>query len=195
VNRLGIFGGSFDPPHAAHLHIARAARRQFELDRLLWMPASTPPHKRHKLLAPDEDRVRMIELLIEGESGFEINLIELERGGISFTVDTLRYLQDEYPDSHLFLIIGEDGLAGFSSWREPETILELASLLVYRRPGVTVADVPKGTRFINGSMMDISSSELRNRIARGDVPEPNVLPPILQTYIAENGLYRSNTSE
>lgn len=191
----GLFGGSFNPPHVGHLAVAEACAEAAGLDRVLWMPAATPPHKQgDPALAPADVRLRMVEAAIAGNDRFEASDLEIARGEVSYTVDTLRQLRDEGLDG-LALIVGGDSLAGFLRWREPEAIAGLARLVVYRRPGdrvdlgalpdwlaarVTVAD---------GPALDVSSTELRARIAAGRTVR-YLVPDAVRAVIAAERLYR-----
>ena len=121
--RVGVFGGSFDPIHMGHLILAEQCRQQGQLDEVLFIPAAQNPQKENGAVATDRQRVEMVDLAIGGHQGFLRSSIEIERGGESFTVDTLKQLADEMPEAELFLIIGGDSLNSFSTWHEPEEIL------------------------------------------------------------------------
>ena len=193
MTRLGVFGGSFNPPHRAHLAIARRAAIQADLNEVLWIPAATPPHKKDHDLAPAEHRFEMVRRLIADDPLFTISRIELDRGGTSFTVDTLDELHERYPESRLFLIIGGDSLRSFPSWHRPSRILEqIEKILVYRRPD-DQADPPHErleghVEWLEGAPMDISSTEIRRSLAGPDKENPYVPAPVL-AYIREYGLY------
>jgi nicotinate-nucleotide adenylyltransferase len=137
MTRLGIFGGSFDPVHAGHLHAARAARRAFDLDRVVFVPARDPPHKPGRALASGADRMEMLRLAIADEPGFLVHGLELERAGPSFTIDTVRALPKLLGEdgAELFLILGSDNLAGLASWREAGALLERVHPVVVHREG------------------------------------------------------------
>jgi nicotinate-nucleotide adenylyltransferase len=170
LKRIGIFGGSFDPPHLGHLVIAEMARRSFDLDVVFFVPAYKPPHKEGSHPSTARDRLAMTKLAVRGNAKLRVSDLELRRKGISYTVDTVRAFRDRFPTSQLFLIIGSDSLRQFHSWKSPGEILEGASLIVYRRPrsGRTNAHLGSGkASFIKGPLMAISSSDIRNRIQRG----------------------------
>lgn len=187
MKRLGVFGGSFDPPHRAHRVVAEAALTQLELDAVLWIPARRPPHKPDRILAEDGDRLAMVELAISGEPCFRVDTRELERDGPSYTVDTLNSLRQEYPDARLFLIIGADNLEGFPDWKQPGRIRELAQLVVYGRSGSPV-DPEDDVVELDGGLWPDSSTEARERIeAGGDTDD--VLDPAVQSYIRSHALY------
>ena len=140
--RIGLFGGSFDPPHAGHLHVARAARGRFGLERVVFVPAAEPPHKPGRQLESGADRLAMLRLLLADEPGCETSDLELRRGGRSFTIDTVRALPaalGEPEDCEIYLLIGSDNLAGLPGWREARALLERVQPVVVRREG-TLAD-------------------------------------------------------
>ena len=132
--KIGIFGGSFDPIHIGHLVIAQEARWQCNLDRVLFMVSSNPPHK-HEPEASVQDRLKMVELAIEGEECFETSRIEIERGGHSYTSETLKELHRLYPNASFYLIVGADSVLDFSTWKTPEAVIEMANVVVAPRPG------------------------------------------------------------
>lgn len=198
---MGVFGGSFDPPHAGHLHAARAARSAFALDEVVLVPAARPPHKPGRSLASGVHRVAMLELLIAGEQGLRLDQRELVRAGPSFTVATLRELRAAGAQE-LFLILGTDNLAGLGSWREIDSILELAQPIVIQRGGSLeehLAGLSKDFRpeqverlragFVELPEVEVCSTELRAAL-REDHEQDPLLPPALRAYIETHGLYR-----
>jgi nicotinate-nucleotide adenylyltransferase len=191
---IGLFGGTFDPIHTAHLMLAERAREELALDAILFMPARIPPHKAHLGgIAPPECRVTMIELAIESNPCFHLSRHEIEREGISYTVDTLRYLREAYPGAELTLLIGGDNAADFRNWREPQEIVRMAKIGVWARPSFALPEeVLIGTGYgrIEAPLMELSSTQIRARVAlhrsiRYMTPDPVV------EYIETNGLYRS----
>jgi nicotinate-nucleotide adenylyltransferase len=200
ARRLGVLGGSFDPPHLGHLHAARCARAAFVLDHVVFVPAARPPHKPARILAAAPERLEMLALLLAGEPDVSVWEVELRREGPSYTVDTLRALRALVPaPARLFLIVGEDNLAGLARWRAAEEIVRLAQPIVVHRSGAEPADDAAllsefaRTRLRVGRLacdgFDASSTELRAELARGGLPE-SVLPPGLRDYIQELGVYR-----
>ena len=131
--RIGVFGGSFDPVHLGHLIAAECCREQAGLDRVLFVPAAVPPHKQDRQLSPAADRVEMLRLAVGGHDAFAVSTLEIDRGGVSFTVDTLAVLHETHPADELFLLLGPDAIVGFPTWREPTRILDLAAPLVMMR--------------------------------------------------------------
>lgn len=197
--RVGILGGTFDPIHGGHLAAARVAMVCADLDRVLFIPSSRPPH-RAPASAPAEDRLEMARLAVQGEPRFEVSDVEAKRGGRSYTVDTLSELHRDRPDDELFLILGWDAARLFSTWREPERVSRLASVVIVTRPGL---DAPKpselaATGLPPGRVIkcivptpDVSGSELRRALAAGESVEGK-LPPAVDRYIASHHLYGDN---
>jgi nicotinate-nucleotide adenylyltransferase len=170
LKRIGIFGGSFDPPHVGHLVIAEMARRALKLDAVFLVPAYQPPHKDGSHASTARDRLAMTKLSVLGNPGLRVYDLELRRKGISYTIDTVRAFRKRFSSSELFLIIGSDSLRQFDTWKSPAEILAEATLLVYRRPrsGRPNAGLhSRNVSFIKGPSMEISSSDIRKRIQRG----------------------------
>jgi nicotinate-nucleotide adenylyltransferase len=197
VLRLGLFGGTFDPPHLGHLIVAEEVRQALALDRVLFLPAGQPPHKRGQVISPAADRVAMTGLAIAGNPAFELCLIDVERAGPSFTADLLEEVADRWPGAELFFVMGEDSLADLPTWHAPERILRAARLAVATRPGVT-ADLAGLERRLPGLTarvdlvptleLGIAGRDLRRRVARGWSIRYQV-PPAVEAYIRERGLY------
>jgi nicotinate-nucleotide adenylyltransferase len=197
--RTGILGGTFDPIHVGHIAAAHVAMDCARLDRVLFVPSATPPH-RGPAEADAAQRLEMSRLAVGAEERFEVSDVELRRGGKSFTSDTVRELRRAFPDDELFLILGWDAARLFSTWHEPDRIRAEASVVVIGRPGMqapTAADLtaagldPDRTVVCLGGTPDISGSELRESLARGE-PVGDCLPPAVERYIAEHGLYGDN---
>lgn len=220
VRRLGLFGGSFDPIHEGHLHAAREAQRAFGLDRVVFMPAFRSPFKLGQLdwtPASPEDRLAMVELATAGTPGWTVSRLELERGGASYTIDTLRTLRAEFSepeDAELHLILGSDNLTGLAGWRDIEAILDLAQpIVVYRdgEPEELIAGLrealgdERADRIARGFLhlppVEVSSTELREELGgpgeggeaggkeRGLAGVGERVPESVLTYIREHGLY------
>ena len=193
--RVGIFGGSFDPVHNAHVALARQALDELRLDELIWLPAGQPWQKR-RVLAPVEHREAMVRLAIEGEPRYTLSRLELERSGPSYTVDTVRALNAQRPGVDWHLVIGQDQYAGFHTWQGWEELLGLVTLAVARR-----ADAPSGAdpqvlrvphEVVALPMMDISSTDIRARIA-GGLGIADLVPAPVARYIARHHLYQDPT--
>ena len=193
--RVGVFGGTFDPPHLGHVVVAGEVVEAVGLDRLLWVPASVAPHKKSRPVTAAGVRRRMVEAAIRDDPRFELCDLELERGGVSYTVDTLRTLRATHPGWSLALVVGADLLTGFSSWKEPAAIAELAELVVMSRAGAEPADGGPGpgirTRIVPVSAVEISSSRVRDRVSRGLAVRDMVAPRVISIIESER-LYRAN---
>jgi nicotinate-nucleotide adenylyltransferase len=199
--RIGLLGGSFDPPHNGHLLAAGDAKDALQLDCVILIPAAIQPlkadeqvraaHPRRDGRASPEDRLAMTRLLVDGLPGFEVNAIEIERGGLSYTVDTLSTLASQLQSSELFWLVGADVLRTFAKWRDPEKIVELATLTVMRRAGepADVSGLPGPPKLIETRRIDISSTEIRQRVREGR-PIRGFVPDAVADYIASAGLYQ-----
>jgi nicotinate-nucleotide adenylyltransferase len=200
--RLGILGGTFNPPHLGHLICAQEAHAQLGLDRVVLMPAGVPPHK---ALPPNDpgaaERYELCRLAVAGDARFAVSRGELDRPGPSYTVDTLRLLRAEHPQDELTFIVGGDMAASLPRWREPATILSLATLAVAERQGAKRAAIerelaPFAERgrivFFDMPRIDISSSLVRARVAAG-APIRYLVPDAVAEAIAARGLYRETS--
>lgn len=176
--RVGIFGGTFDPPHVGHLIVAQDALDLLPLDSVLFIPARVPPHKQHENITDAAVRLRMIMAATEHDARFTVSDMELRRSGPSFTVDTLRELHEQHPRNELFLLLGVDQVHEFASWREPQEVLKHARLVMLTRSGIEeppTGDIVHETLAV--TRVDISSTLVRQRVAAGQsvrylVPEP-----------------------
>ncbi|MGH7726976.1 MAG: nicotinate-nucleotide adenylyltransferase [Candidatus Eiseniibacteriota bacterium] len=193
--RLGILGGTFDPPHLGHLMLAECARETLSLDRVLFVPARHPPHKRDRRVSPPPTRIRLLRAALRG-TGFSISSIELERTGLSYTVDTLLALRERHRSAALFLLVGEDSLVELPTWRAPQRILELATVAVACRPGASgmgARRIPAAWRkrvtFLPNAPVDIASRDLRERVRRGRSIR-FLVPDTVARLIDSLGLYR-----
>jgi nicotinate-nucleotide adenylyltransferase len=190
--RFGIFGGSFDPVHNAHVALARVALAELRLDELLWVPAGQPWQKQRHL-TPAADREAMVRLAIEGESRFTLSRIELERSGASYTIDTVRALQAARPGAQWFLVIGQDQYAGFHTWHGWRELLSLVTLAIADRPDAQHAVDPQVASAAHAAvslpMMDVSSTDIRERVMHGQ-GILDLVPAAVARYIARHDLYR-----
>lgn len=204
--RIGIFGGSFDPVHVGHLIAAECAREQAGLDRVLFIPAAIPPHKQGRSLAAAEQRVEMLHLAVDGHDAFAVSTIEVDRGGVSWTVETLAALRDARPGDDLVLLLGPDAVANLPGWREPELIAALAELRGLEREAID--DLGRSARDprlapllgadgvaallanrIRLPAIGIRASDLRAAVAAGRSIRYRT-PRAVERYIAAHGLYR-----
>jgi nicotinate-nucleotide adenylyltransferase len=187
--RIGVLGGSFDPPHAAHAALARAAREQLKLDRILWIPTFQPPHKGTPA-APFADRLAMTRALTAGDPGSEVMDLEAFLPPPSYTLRTLEALRREWGDSHQwFLIVGADNWAGFPRWHEPAAVLAAASLAVYPRQGFPVHDLPQGVMRLDVAETPEQSTEYRAWLARDREAALTALPRTVADCIRQRGVY------
>ena len=190
--RLGVFGGSFDPPHLGHVALAERARDELELTRVLFVPAPDPPHKRGRPRSAFRHRLAMTRLAVRGFRPFEVSDLEARRSGPSYTVDTLRELNRRFPAAELWLLLGEDSACGFEAWREPRAIVSLARLAVAPRGGVREHRAPTWLRrrltWLSGPVLDIASSELRARARRGRSIR-GLVPDGVDAYARRHRLY------
>lgn len=193
--RIGLYGGSFDPPHLAHLALARVARDTLALEELRWQPAGRPWQKPGRLVASDAQRVAMLRLLIDQEAGFIVDTCELEREGPSYTIDTLRELAAAQPGALRFLIIGADQFARLDSWKDAGQIPQLATLAVAAREGQAVVPpagwpgAPLAWVELPLPRIDISATEVRRRAAAGEPVSP-LVGEAVAGYIDQHHLYR-----
>lgn len=204
--RIGVFGGSFDPVHLGHLLVAECCREQAGLDRVMFVPAAVPPHKLDRTLAPAEDRLAMLRLATGGHDAFEVSTVELDRGGVSWTVDTLAALAALHPAAEWRLILGPDALADLPTWRDPQRILTLAEPLAVERQSLDdvaaraadrrLAELlgpERLARLVAGCVrmpaIGIRASDVRERVAAGRSIR-YLVPRAVEAYVQAHGLYR-----
>jgi nicotinate-nucleotide adenylyltransferase len=196
--RVGILGGTFDPPHIGHLVIAEEAREKLSLAMVFFVPAREPPHKKGEPISPLKDRVAMVRLALDDHPFFALSLAEAGRPGPSFTVDTLRQLLDEFPPAtELYFVMGMDSLAALPTWHEPGKLIQLCTLAVLRRPGYSAnmeeleRDIPglaSRVVFIPAPELEISSTDLQARVRSG-LSIQYMVPGCVAEYVAEHHLY------
>jgi len=200
--RIGVFGGTFDPVHVGHLMVAEQCREQAGLDRVLFIPAARPPHKQDRVLTPFVHRAEMLALAIAGQPAFQVDDLEKERPGPSYTVDTLEELHQRHPAAELGLVIGSDCLPDLQFWREPARIIKLAGLVIAARPGWSMW-TPEQLRLTLGlssaeilhiqvvamPLIDISSRDLRGRVAQRRSIR-YLVPRAVECYIDTQRLYQ-----
>ncbi|HEY5311841.1 MAG TPA: nicotinate-nucleotide adenylyltransferase [Pirellulales bacterium] len=199
--RLGIFGGTFDPVHYGHLLLAECCREQCGLDEVWFLPAASPPHKRRRELTPAPLRIEMLELAIGGYEPFSVCRLEIQRGGLSYTVETLAEIHEQRPEAELFFLLGGDSWHDLPSWKQPERICQLATLVIVHRPqspAIEPAALSQATFVGAGSLppvvvempqIDLASRDLRQRVAAGRGVRFRT-PRAVEKYIETHGLYR-----
>jgi len=199
--RIGIFGGTFDPPHLGHLILAAEARAQLGLERLLWVLTPDPPHKRGQSFALPEQRLEMVKLVIAEDPQFEISTVELTRPGPQYALDTVQILAGQNPGADLVYLMGGDSLRDLPTWHRPADFVSACDLIgVMHRPGeaielVTLEERLPGlrskVRFVEAPLIDIAARDIRRRIAEGK-PFRYFLPAGVYEYIESHGLYRQS---
>lgn len=196
---LGIFGGTFDPPHLGHLILAAEAHQQLSLTRLLWVLTPDPPHKQAAPILPLAHRLTMLQLAISGDADFELSRVEMDRPGPHYALDTLNLLAEQNPGAEMVYLMGGDSLRDLPTWHRPADLLSACRYLgVMRRPGDSI-DLPaleailpgitSKVRFVEAPLLEIASHEIRQRIAEGH-PFRYYLPPAVYRYIVRHQLYR-----
>jgi len=193
--KIGLFGGSFDPVHIAHVALAQVALTQLALDQVRWVPAGNPWQK-ERAMTPAVHREAMVRLAIAGEPKFMLDRCELERSGPSYTLDTVRQLQAAHPGAEWFLIIGEDQYAGLHTWNDWTELLQRVTLAVANRPDVTAQPSPEVQAFTHRRVdlpaMPVSSTDIRGRLAAAQGID-DLVPPAVARYIDQHHLYRGTS--
>ena len=199
--RVGLFGGTFDPPHVGHLILASEAKSQLELTRVLWTVTPDPPHKQDQTITPLEHRLAMVKLAIQDEPAFELSEIELNRPGPHYTVDTIKLLAQENPGAEIVPIIGGDSLNDLPTWHNPKELLYAAHWVgVMRRPGEEtnlqslereLPGISSKVHYVDAPLLEIASREIRNRVATGK-PFRYYLPESVYEYIEQHQLYQAH---
>jgi nicotinate-nucleotide adenylyltransferase len=211
--RLGLFGGTFDPPHLGHLVVAQDALERLGLDRLLFVVAGLPPHKLGERLSPASIRLEMVRAAVRGNPAFEVSAVEMDQAGPTYTVDTLRRFRSMHPEAHMFFLMGADQLAEFPEWKEPETVAALATVVAMTREGSGGEWGSGGRESMSGGQgsvvgagpaaglagefvrlpvtrLDLSSTDVRSRVREGRSIQ-YLVPPEVLGIIEDQGLYRS----
>lgn len=193
ARRIGVFGGTFDPIHIGHLILAERAREGLALDAVLFLPAAAPPHKQHRPVSDAKLRRAMVDVAIGGNEAFESSDLEIRRGGVSYTIDTLRELRRLQPADELFLLLGGDAVDDVPNWKDPDEIVRLAVLAVARRPGaerpLSLPYAEAHIEAIDMPTIDVSSSEIRRLVQAGRSIR-YLVPPGVEAFIDAHDLYR-----
>jgi len=190
MQRIGLFGGSFDPVHLGHLLVAQAALEELGLDRLFFIPAAQSPFKPAGLPAPASERLRLLRLALAGQARFEIDGQEVRQGGVSYTIDTVRDYARRFPSAQLYYLIGSDHVRLLPQWRESAELARRLEFVIIPRPGEVPAELPAGFRgqVLSGFPLGVSSSQIRARIQAG-LPIDLLVPPAVAEAVANNRLY------
>jgi nicotinate-nucleotide adenylyltransferase len=189
--RIGIFGGTFDPIHTAHLVVADAVRRELGLDRMLLVVANQPWQKQgERAVTRAEDRLAMVEAAVDGWPGLEPSRMEIERGGPSYTIDTVRQLRRDHPGAELVVVVGSDVVGGLTTWRDETALRQEVTLAVVGRPGAPLEPPPPGWHAVNVPVapFDVSSTHLRERLESGQTVD-GLVPESVIRCIEQRGLY------
>lgn len=207
VERVGVLGGTFDPVHYAHLAIAEEVYYALKLTRMVFVPAGQPPHKLSYHVTPAEQRVHMLKEALAANPHFALSLVDVQRTGPSYTVDTLRLLREEWgPRAELYFVIGADSLRDFPGWYDPAGIIAQATIVALMRPGygettrfsrelaARLPAIEQRLITLEGPRMEISSTDLRQRVAEGR-PIRYQTPEVVEQYILRHGLYRHGSGE
>ncbi|APV45512.1 nicotinate-nucleotide adenylyltransferase [Dehalogenimonas formicexedens] len=197
--RLGLLGGTFDPPHVGHLQIAEEARRKLCLDRIVFIPAGLPWVKASMKVSPAQQRLEMIRLATAGKSYYSVSDLEVRRPGPSYTWQTLQELKAQYPGDELYFILGWDNLTSLPSWHHPDRIIQAACLVAAPRVGSTRPDlheldarvpgIAARTVILTEPEIDVSATAIRQLVRLGQ-PVSHLVPPPVAGYISANGMYR-----
>ncbi|HOC55500.1 MAG TPA: nicotinate (nicotinamide) nucleotide adenylyltransferase [Verrucomicrobiota bacterium] len=190
MQRIGLFGGSFDPVHLGHLLVAQAAREELNLDRLFFIPAAQSPFKPDAQPTPAPERLRLLRLALAGQTGCEIDDQEIQRGSVSYTIDTVRDYARRFPGAQLFWLVGADHLAQLPEWRSAAELARLTEFAVIPRPGQTARQFPAPFRghWLTGFPLGVSSSQIRARVKAG-LPIAHLVPGNVAEAIHNNRLY------
>ncbi|MBI5880134.1 MAG: nicotinate-nucleotide adenylyltransferase [Chloroflexi bacterium] len=203
MRRLGIMGGTFDPPHTGHLAAAEMARAELGLERILWVPANRSPWKMSRLISTTEQRLELVRLAIAGHAQFELSRVDVDRPAPSYTYETLGILAAQNPDAELFFIMGLDSLRDLGNWHRAAEIVRLARLVVCARPGVAMdvgqmmdllhglPDLFNRLTFVEMPELEIAASNLQERVRRGQSIR-YLVPDAVRDYIEANRLYRDS---
>ncbi|WP_061962448.1 nicotinate-nucleotide adenylyltransferase [Demequina flava] len=192
--RIGVLGGSFDPVHHGHLAAASDVCATLDLDLMLLVPVNVQPFKLDEGAANADDRLEMCRLAVNGDERFEVSAVDVDRGGVTYTVDTLRDLHAEYPDAEIFFVTGTDALERFHEWRDAETLSELATFVGVTRPGHSLSESNTPHTLVEVPAMAVSSTDVRRRVTEG-APIRYLVPRAVADYIAEHDLYAGGMDE
>ncbi|MCP4649430.1 MAG: nicotinate-nucleotide adenylyltransferase [PVC group bacterium] len=184
--RIGILGGTFDPIHVGHLVLAEKAKAELDLDKVIFIPAHIPPHKTRDDIIDVELRYAMVEAAVSDNESFITSRIEIEKKDISYTIETVQALQQKFPESEFWLIVGSD--AQLYDWKNVDELFKICRFAVAKRPQFKIDEFPADTAFIDGAFLNVSSTQIRGLIKRGE-SVANMLPEKVYQFIKEHSLY------
>ena len=192
LKKIGILGGTFNPVHKGHLRLAQDALKKFELDCVFFIPCARPPHKRPDRLAPAKHRMAMLKALLKDDPRFVVSDIEIKRGGISYSIDTVRRLKRLHPNTEVYFIIGGDSINELTFWRRIRELQKLCTFIATSRPGFRARGSSK-VKMFRGHRVDVSSSEIRKRVSEGKSIR-RLVPAAVDRYIRSRCLYQTKES-
>jgi nicotinate-nucleotide adenylyltransferase len=199
IKALGILGGTFDPIHYGHIVAAECARDAFKLDRVIFVPAARPPHKEGVEVLDSQERLHMVSAALKDNPHFAVSALEIERPGLSYTIETIEFFQEQYTGVQIYFIMGTDALLLLNTWKEADRLAAMCRFIIVTRPGYHLDRSHAGLQDITPVLWDnlqvlpvpglhISSSDIRQRVARGQTIK-YLLPPVVEEYILQRGLY------
>ncbi len=197
--RIGLFGGTFDPPHYAHLILAERTRDALQLDKVFWVPAGDPPHKRLEILTAAHRRADMIRLAIAQNPAFELSTLDVDRPGPHYTVDMVAQFRNTYPDASVYFLMGGDSLFDLAQWHQPQRLIELAQLVVMQRPSIQfdidalslqISGLKGRVIVLDAPLVEIASTDIRTMCSQNKSIR-YLLPHDVHAYIQEHKLYQA----
>lgn len=189
IRRIGILGGTFNPVHMGHLVLAEQIREHLRLEKIIFVPTYLPPHKKVKALAPAQERYHMVAKALKSHPFFEASSLELARGGVSYSIETLKQFRNIYPRANLYFIIGSDSLEELSAWKDIEKLSKICKFVVAKRPGHELKKMPGNMQVVDIKVKNISSTEIRRRIRAGQSIR-RLVPEGVREYILKKNLYQ-----
>ena len=190
--KLGILGGSFNPLHLGHLILAQEAKEQLGLEKVFFVPCATPPHKSGEDLLSASHRLEMVRRSVEGNPAFEVSDTEIQRGGISYSVETLRHFHIQFPSAEFYFLIGSDALSGLYAWKEAEELFRLCRFVIAERPQFPINIFPSQLLRLEMPTIDISSHDIRQRL-KEEKSVRYLVPESVHDYLLKHLLYRSGS--
>ncbi|WP_088102548.1 nicotinate-nucleotide adenylyltransferase [Halalkalibacter urbisdiaboli] len=194
MKRIGLFGGTFDPPHLGHMLIAQEVLYELEMDEIWFVPVHVPPHKQRQSLTSGSDRIGMLHVATKDEPRFKVSTIEIDRDGKSYTVDTVKLLKEKYPEHRFFFLIGGDMIDYLPKWERIDELMTLVTFIGAKRPGaISKSEYSKWIEYVDVVQVDFSSTMIRERVRQGQ-PIRFMVPREVEAYIKERGLYGEERS-